>query len=114
MRADCAPVRNIELAGAEPADNECGALVIAHDIKWETLQDQLANAQELDNLENLLESRFRDLLRQSHPGVQISEKMAREIKERHGFVHDVNERAEVTLPIDGRPYAPRVGGGRRM
>jgi rod shape-determining protein MreB len=52
---------------------------------------------------DIVDERFRDLLRQSHPGVQISEKMAREIKERHGFVHDVNERAEVTLPIDGRP-----------
>jgi rod shape-determining protein MreB len=29
--------------------------------------------------------------------------MLREIKEKHGFVHDVNERAVVTLPVQGKP-----------
>ena len=29
--------------------------------------------------------------------------MVREIKERFGFVHDVNEQALVQLPIDGKP-----------
>ncbi|MCH8921969.1 MAG: rod shape-determining protein [Planctomycetes bacterium] len=52
---------------------------------------------------DVVDERFRELVTQAHPGLQISEKMAREIKERHGFVHDVNERAEVTLPINGRP-----------
>ena len=52
---------------------------------------------------DVVDDRFRELVTQAHPGLQISEKMAREIKERHGFVHDVNERAEVTLPINGRP-----------
>ncbi|MCH8043422.1 MAG: rod shape-determining protein [Planctomycetes bacterium] len=52
---------------------------------------------------DMVDERFRELLLQAHPGVQVSEKMAREIKERHGFVHDVNERAEVMLPVGGRP-----------
>ncbi|MGL4463313.1 MAG: rod shape-determining protein [Planctomycetia bacterium] len=38
-----------------------------------------------------------------HPSAQISVNIAREIKERFGFVHDVNERAVVTLPCQGKP-----------
>jgi actin-like ATPase involved in cell morphogenesis len=30
--------------------------------------------------------------------------MAREIKEKYGFVHDVNEKAIVSLPIRGKPH----------
>jgi len=42
-------------------------------------------------------------LRQAHPEVQLSLNMAREIKEKFGFVHDVNEKALVTLPVAGKP-----------
>ena len=29
--------------------------------------------------------------------------MVREIKEKYGFVHDVNEKAVVNLPVNGKP-----------
>jgi rod shape-determining protein MreB len=38
-----------------------------------------------------------------HPDIQVTLEMAREIKERHGFVHDVNESAVVQLPVKGVP-----------
>lgn len=46
---------------------------------------------------------FFELLSQAHPEAQLSLNMARQIKEKHGFVHDVNEKAVVTLPVAGRP-----------
>lgn len=46
---------------------------------------------------------FMRRLRAAHPGIQITSDMVRDIKNRHGFVHDVNESAVVTLPIDGVP-----------
>lgn len=42
-------------------------------------------------------------IKQLYPQVQLSLNMAREIKEKHGFVHDVNESAKVILPVDGKP-----------
>lgn len=50
-----------------------------------------------------IDEEFCGLLRIAYPEAQLSENMAREIKEKHGFVHDVNEKALVTLPADGRP-----------
>lgn len=46
---------------------------------------------------------FLNLLRQAYPEAQVSDRMAREIKEKYGFVHDVNERVVVTLPVNGQP-----------
>jgi rod shape-determining protein MreB len=42
-------------------------------------------------------------LRAAHPGVQVTADMVRDIKDRHGFVHDVNESAVVSLPVNGVP-----------
>lgn len=50
-----------------------------------------------------IDEHFLQQLRQTHPGVQLSLNMAREIKEKYGFVHDVNEKALVTLPVNGKP-----------
>ena len=50
-----------------------------------------------------IDEKFRDYLLAAYPEVQLSMNMAREIKERHGFVHDVNEKALVTLPMGGQP-----------
>ena len=46
---------------------------------------------------------FFELLSEAHPEAQLSLNMARQIKEKYGFVHDVNETAVVTLPVSGRP-----------
>jgi rod shape-determining protein MreB len=46
---------------------------------------------------------FHDTMRRIHPNAQLSLNMAREIKEKHGFVHDVEETAIVALPVDGVP-----------
>lgn len=46
---------------------------------------------------------FHKAIAEHFPRVQISLNMAREIKEKFGFVHDVNEKAIVNLPVDGRP-----------
>lgn len=46
---------------------------------------------------------FLQLLKQIYPEAQVSDRMAREIKEKHGYVHDVNERVIVTLPVHGKP-----------
>ncbi|MHC4403217.1 MAG: rod shape-determining protein [Planctomycetota bacterium] len=42
-------------------------------------------------------------LRELYPEAQLSLNMARTIKEKYGFVHDVNESAVVSLPVKGRP-----------
>src|SRR3954451_7372490 len=44
-------------------------------------------------------------LRKTYPEAQVSLNMAREIKEKYGFVHDVNEKAVVTLPVKGKPQS---------
>lgn len=50
-----------------------------------------------------IDSCFHQALADKLPKVQVSLNMAREIKEKYGFVHDVNETAIVTLPVEGRP-----------
>ena len=52
---------------------------------------------------DFIDEQFYNLVRKSYPEVQLSLNMAREIKEKYGFVHDVNEKAVVTLPVAGKP-----------
>jgi rod shape-determining protein MreB len=51
---------------------------------------------------DLIDETFLKLLGQKYPQARLSLNMAREIKEKYGFVHDVNEKAVVTLPVQGR------------
>ena len=50
-----------------------------------------------------IDERFHELLLAAHPEARLSLNMAREIKEKHSFVNDANERAIVTLPVGGQP-----------
>lgn len=52
---------------------------------------------------DVIDETFHHLLREKYPQAQVSMNMAREIKEKYGFVHDVNEQALVMLPVNGRP-----------
>ncbi len=52
---------------------------------------------------DMIDEHFHQLVRQMYPEAQLSMNMAREIKEKFGFVHDVNDKAVVTLPVDGKP-----------
>ncbi len=52
---------------------------------------------------DFVDEHFYNRLRAAHPEVQISRNMVREIKEKYGFVNDVNEKAIVSLPIGGKP-----------
>jgi rod shape-determining protein MreB and related proteins len=54
---------------------------------------------------DVIDEAFHRLLKQKYPQAQVSLNMAREIKEKYGFVHDVNEKAVVTLPVGGRPQS---------
>jgi rod shape-determining protein MreB and related proteins len=47
---------------------------------------------------------FLRLMGELHPEAGLSLNMAREIKEKYGFVHDSQETALVTLPVAGRPH----------
>ena len=50
-----------------------------------------------------VDEEFLHRMRELYPQAQLSMNMAREIKEKHGFVHDVNDVVTVTLPVDGKP-----------
>src|SRR5262249_44160802 len=50
-----------------------------------------------------IDEQFYNLLRKKYPEAQVSMNMAREIKEKFGFVHDVDEKAVATLPVEGKP-----------
>jgi rod shape-determining protein MreB len=52
---------------------------------------------------DFIDEEFLRLLRQQYPDAQLSLNMAREIKEKFGFVHNVNEKAVVTLAVAGKP-----------
>ncbi len=53
---------------------------------------------------DVVDQEFYRLLLEMYPEVQVSTNMLREIKEKYAFVHDVNEKAEVELPINGKPH----------
>src|SRR5262245_48946971 len=52
---------------------------------------------------DLIDEAFQRRRKEQYPEAQVSINMAREIKEKHGFVHEVDEKAVVTLPVQGRP-----------
>jgi rod shape-determining protein MreB len=52
---------------------------------------------------DLIDEHFLSAMRQLYPEAQLSLNMAREIKEKYGFVHDVKEKVLVTLPVNGKP-----------
>jgi rod shape-determining protein MreB len=52
---------------------------------------------------DFIDEQFYQLMRAAYPEAQLSMNMAREIKEKYGFVHNVNERAVVMLPVQGKP-----------
>ena len=52
---------------------------------------------------DFIDEHFCNQLRKTYPTAQLSLNTIREIKEKFGFVHDVNEKAVVTLPVAGKP-----------
>ncbi len=52
---------------------------------------------------DFIDEHFLAQMRKTCPDAQLSLNMAREMKEKYGFVHDVNERALVMLPVQGKP-----------
>ena len=52
---------------------------------------------------DMVDAEFLSNMQKTYPEVQITLNMAREIKEKFGFVHDLNEKAIVTLTTKGRP-----------
>jgi rod shape-determining protein MreB len=47
-------------------------------------------------------------LRAKYPGVQVSRRVVRDLRERHGFVGEADGEAVVTLPVNGKPTALEV------
>lgn len=45
------------------------------------------------------------LIRENHPDAQLTINMAREMKEKYGFVTDTNDRIMVKVPVAGKPKA---------
>ena len=52
---------------------------------------------------DLVDAEFMKNMKSAFPDVQLTPNMARELKERFGFVHDLDEQAVVTLTAKGRP-----------
>lgn len=50
-----------------------------------------------------IDARFHALLQKAFPAAKISRRMIRQIKEKYGCVTDDQQRAVVSLPVDGRP-----------
>lgn len=52
---------------------------------------------------DMIDAEFLSNMRKAYPEVQLTLNMAREIKEKFGFVHDLGEKVVVTLTAKGRP-----------
>jgi rod shape-determining protein MreB len=52
---------------------------------------------------DFVDEHFFNRMRTLYPDAQLSRQTAREIKEKYGFVNDVNDRALVMLPVRGKP-----------
>ena len=52
---------------------------------------------------DFIDDNFYNRMRAEYPEAQLSRNMTREIKEKFGYVHEVDEKAIVTLPVDGKP-----------
>lgn len=50
-----------------------------------------------------IDEEFYQLITELYPEARISMRMARQIKEKSGFVHDGNDQVFVTLPVNGKP-----------
>ena len=50
-----------------------------------------------------VDEEFENRLKVKHPNVQVSRNMIRDLKERHGFVNELNDAALVNLPVNGKP-----------
>ena len=50
-----------------------------------------------------IDEKFEALLKTEHADLRVSRDQIREIKEKHGFVYDLNEKAVVSLRVAGRP-----------
>ncbi len=59
---------------------------------------------------DFIDEHFQKLMRKVYPEAQLSMNMVREIKEKYGFVHDLNEKVIVNLPVQGKPKAFDVTG----
>jgi rod shape-determining protein MreB len=57
-----------------------------------------------------IDAHFFNLLQQAFPAARISRRMIRQIKEKYGCVTEDQQRAVVTLPVDGRPKEFDVTG----
>jgi rod shape-determining protein MreB len=55
-----------------------------------------------------IDEEFHRLMKQSESAAQLSLNMAREIKEKFGFVHENGEEAIVTVPVAGKPTQVNV------
>jgi len=52
---------------------------------------------------DFIDEQFYNLLRKTYPEAQLSWNMAREIKEKYGFVNELSEKVMVNLPVKGKP-----------
>ncbi|MDP6763884.1 MAG: MamK family actin-like protein [Planctomycetota bacterium] len=57
----------------------------------------------LETAGDSVDANLAELIRENHPGAQFSEKMLKEIKERHSSVAEVMQPILVTLPVAGKP-----------
>jgi rod shape-determining protein MreB len=51
---------------------------------------------------DFIDDHFHKTMRAVYPELKLSMNMAREIKERYGYVHDSTERVVLTFPVDGK------------